>query len=362
MQVTHPLNRARQMAGSRTATILGTRTRTWAEHSDRVARLADALRTLGVEPGDRVGLLALNSDRFIEVLYGVWWCGAIAVPLNYRFSVPELSDVLNDCDAKVLIVDDAFQFMVEPLRTKSSKVEHIVHAGDASQLESAHLYEDLLSQATPMLEVTRRGEDTAGIFYTSGTTGKPRGVMLTHSNLDSSFFNSIAQGFIDEKSVYLHVAPMFHMADCAFLGAVTLVAGTHVVVSTFDVTETLKTISVHKVTNVLLVPTMLRLLLDGIDSADHVPDLSSLRLIIYGASPMPTTLMERAIKALPSVQFIQAYGMTELSPGRQCSRTSLSHVSWIALFEVAFRWPSSAHCRDQSSECRRSRGSARDDR
>ena len=314
MQLTHPLNRARQMAGDRTATIFGPRIQTWAQFSQQVAHLAGALRTLGVEAGDRVAVLALNSDRYIESLYGIWWCGGVVVPLNYRFSIAEIAEVLNDSAARVLIVDETFRSMVDALQTNSRTVDHVVDAGDGSVCEGTLGYDDLIARATPMPEVNRDGEDTAGIFYTSGTTGKPRGVMLTHRNLDTSFLNSVAQGFIDEHSVYLHVAPMFHMADCAFLGAVTMVAATHVVVSRFDVTEILTAISVHRVTNVLLVPTMLRLLLDALDAADHVPDLSSLRLIIYGASPMPSSLMERAIKALPSVQFIQAYGMTELSP------------------------------------------------
>jgi long-chain acyl-CoA synthetase len=314
MQVTHTLKRARQVAGHKPATICGPRTRTWLEVYDRVTRLAAALRSLGAKPGDRIAILALNSDCYIESLYAIWWCGGVAVPLNYRFSHSEIVDVLNSCEAKLLVVDDALQSTVEMLQEDHSTIEHVIHAGGSPALEDAHRYENLIAGFGPMQEVERASEDLAAILYTSGTTGKPRGVMLTHSNLDANYFNIISQDWVDENSVYLHVAPMFHSADGMFIGGVTLVGGTHVVVPAFDVAEVLKAISAHRVTGVLLVPTMLRRLLDGIHSGDYVCDLSSLEAVCYGASPMPVPLIECAIKTLPSVRFMQGYGMTELAP------------------------------------------------
>ena len=314
MQVTHTLNApvrsldTKQLPslnhGQGPGWRLPTAQRGWRPHC----------RTLGIGPDDRVAILALNSDSYIECLYGIWWCGAVTIPLNYRFSVSEIVDLLQDCDVKVLIVDDALQSMVPTVRTEVLSITHIVHTGEASALEGIHEYEDLLAQSAPIAEVKRGNEDLASILYTSGTTGKPRGVMLTHSNLDANYFTLVSQDLVDDHTIYLHVTPMFHSADGMFIGGVTLVGGTHVVVSTFDVREVLKIISVHKVTTVLLVPTTLRLLLDGIDSEDHVFDLTGLRVVIYGASPMPTRLIERAIKTLPSVRFIQGYGMTELAP------------------------------------------------
>jgi len=164
-----------------------------------------------------------------------------------------------------------------------------------------------------MPDARRGGQELAGIFYTGGTTGFPKGVMLTHANMVTSALGALASGeFFTPGGRYLHAAPMFHLADIAGWVAQTLRGGTHVIVPMFEPVAVMKAIAAHRVTDVLLVPTMIQMLVDHPAVGEH--DLSSLNRLLYGASPIPEAVLDRAMKALPQVGFVQAYGMTELSP------------------------------------------------
>ena len=313
MYLTQGLHRAVQQQPDRVMTICGDRERTFGEVAGRVARLAGALRELNTGAGDRVAMLSLNSDRYSEYLLAVPWADAVLNPVNVRWSVPEIAYSLRDSDSRVLLVDDTFAPLLPALREAVPDLATVIHAGDGPVPDGALGYEDLIAAADPVSDSRRGGDELAGVFYTGGTTGFPKGVMLSHANLAVSWLGSAATGcFGTDGSVTLHTAPMFHLADMAYWGATLLLGGSHVILPGFDPGTVLATIASHRVTDVLLVPTMIQILVDHPQVTEY--DLTSLTSVVYGASPITQAVLERAMKAFPSAGFTQAYGMTELSP------------------------------------------------
>jgi acyl-CoA synthetase (AMP-forming)/AMP-acid ligase II len=313
MYLTQGLHRAVAQTPELPATIFGDRVRSWAESAWRVARFAAGLRALGVGSGDRVGILAHNSDVYHEYLLAVPWADAVVVPANTRWSPAEIAFSLQDSGTAVLLVDDAFAAMVPRLRAEAPVLRTVLHAGSGAAPEGALDLEELIAGHDPVPDVRRGGDSLAGIYYTGGTTGQPKGVMLSHTNLLTSALGSAASGaFMVPGGRYLHAAPMFHLADGAAWAARTAIGGTHVIVPGFTPAGVAEAVERHRVTDVLLVPTMVQMLVDSPDAAGA--DLSSLRNLIYGASPISEAVLERAAKRMPTADFIQAYGMTELSP------------------------------------------------
>jgi acyl-CoA synthetase (AMP-forming)/AMP-acid ligase II len=313
MYLTQGLHRAVQQQPDHVMTIFGDRERTFGEVAGRVARLAAALRGLGVGDGDRVAMLALNSDRYSEYLLAVPWANAVLNPVNVRWSAAEIAYSLRDSGTGVLVADDAFAPVLPAVREAVPGLRAVIHAGDGPAPDGTVGYEDLIAAASPIEDARRGGDDLAGVFYTGGTTGFPKGVMLSHANLGVSWLGSAATGhLVRPGSRTLHTAPMFHLADLACWGATVLVGGSHVIVPAFEPAAVLAAIERHRVTDVLLVPTMIQLLASHPEVARY--DLASLRSVIYGASPIPQALLERAMKCFPGASFTQAYGMTELAP------------------------------------------------
>ncbi|MGY1709197.1 long-chain fatty acid--CoA ligase [Geodermatophilus sp. SYSU D00758] len=313
MYLTQGLHRAVQQRRDEPATICGARTRTHAESVDRIARLAGGLQDLGVGDGARVAVLALNSDRYHEVLGAVLWAGGVLVPVNIRWSPGEIAESLAEVDARVLVVDDAFAGHVAGIRDGHPHLAHVVHAGDGPTPDGASAYEELVEAHQPVEDARRGGDDLAGVFYTGGTTGRSKGVMLSHRNLLTSALGSLASGHLfAPDGVYLHAAPMFHLADFAgWIGQVVL-GNTSVMVPVFEPVAVLSAIAEHAVTDVLLVPTMIQLVVDHPRIDDF--DVTSVRRVLYGASPISEGVLSRAQKAFPNAGFTQAYGMTEVAP------------------------------------------------
>jgi long-chain acyl-CoA synthetase len=310
MQLTQGLNRAVTVNPSGIATIFRDRRRTWAQTADRISRIAGGLARLGVGKGDRVAIIALNSDRYFETLFAVPALGAIIVPLNTRLAPPEIAFMLEDSGAKLLLLDDAFTTLPAQLGDLAI-VPDLVYLGDGPAPAGMRDFETLLAVPTAGFG-TGGGDDVAGIFYTGGTTGRSKGVMLTHRNLVANAAMVVPSFGCRYDSIYLHAAPMFHVADGASNVAITMVGGTHVFIPRFDPAEVLAEIARNRVTNTLLVPTMVNALVNAPDLAKH--DLSSLRVIAYGASPMPDAVRQKATAALPGVRLLHAYGMTEAAP------------------------------------------------
>jgi acyl-CoA synthetase (AMP-forming)/AMP-acid ligase II len=308
MEMTQALHRAVQQRPGEPLTLCGGRARTVAESADRIARLAAGFRTLGLTTGDRVAILAMNSDHYHEVLYAVAWAGGVIVPINTRWSPAEIGYCLRESEPRLLVVDNAFAALVPELPAVT-----VVHCGDDATPDGMVGHENLVASNAPVEDARRGGQDLFGIFYTGGTTGLPKGVMLSHDNVLTSSFGSLAsRHFLQPHGRLLHVAPMFHLADIAAWVGGNLVGSTHVFLPAFEPAAVLEAMSSHRITDVLLVPTMIQFLVDHPALPEH--DLSGITHLVYGASPIAESLLDRARAAFPRARFVQAYGMTELGP------------------------------------------------
>ncbi len=313
MYLTQGLHRAVQQKPERIAVRFGQRQRSFAEFADRVARLAGALQALGMEAGDRVAMLSLNSDRYLEYQMAVPWGGGVLNPCNIRWSAAEILYALNDSGSTILLVDETFRALAEAIRGDAATLREIVYCGDGPAPQGMRDYEALVAEARPVPDAVRRDDDLAGIFYTGGTTGFPKGVMLSHANLCSSGLTLHSEGLASTGGTYLHAAPMFHLADIGIALPQWMEGNTHSIVPAFAPEAVLEVLARDRVTDLLLVPTMIQMLVDH--PAMQAPrDLSALKTIVYGASPISEAVLARAMAALPGVAFVQAYGMTELSP------------------------------------------------
>jgi acyl-CoA synthetase (AMP-forming)/AMP-acid ligase II len=219
---------------------------------------------------------------------------------------------LRDSGTRILLFDDAFTEQAQQLLADIETLTVGIYMGDGDCPDWASSYEQMIAASSPVSASSRSGSDMAGIFYTGGTTGFPKGVMQSHSAIWASAMGSLPEFQMDREASYLHVAPMFHMADFAGSMGTTLCAGRHVVLKAFDPAEVLQTFAVEGVTHTLLVPAMIKMLLNHPDAAST--DVSNLQYILYGASPMPAATLEQCMQTWPTVGLIQAYGQTELAP------------------------------------------------
>jgi long-chain acyl-CoA synthetase len=312
MSVLQGLRRACQINPNGIAAIAGGRRRTWTEFRERVARYAGVLRAAGVARGDRVAILSLNSDAYLEYFYAVPWAGALAVPLNTRLAAPELVAVLNDAGAVALVVDETFAAMLPALVPHLASVNTVFVSATATAPPGATALDAAIDAAEPIDAAEASAADLYGIFYTGGTTAASKGVMLSHGNIIANAMNMMAESPFTPATVYLHAAPMFHLADCSATFTLTAAAGTHTFVPRFDPPSAMRAIQDLQVTNSILVPAMIGMLVNAPTIGEY--DLTSLKTLMYGGQSISEAILRRAIAALPGCGFLQAYGMTELSP------------------------------------------------
>jgi acyl-CoA synthetase (AMP-forming)/AMP-acid ligase II len=315
MTLTMALRRSLAMDDDAEALVSDEGRLTRREMVDRVARLAAALRDLGMQNGDRVAMLAPNGQRYVEFYFGVLWGGGIVVPVNSRFALVEMIEQVRDAEPVALIVDDAFVDLGTQLANAVRSIRALIVTGraDAAGCGARVVgYEDALRAVKPAEDAMRGEDDVACLFYTGGTTGRSKGVMLSHGNLWANAMVTIAHLSLDDKLVHLHSGPLFHLGAGGRVYATAVAGGKHVVISRFTPEQALSAVAREKVTVATFVPTMLAMLLQLPDLDAY--DLSSLRLITYGASPMPEAILQECLRRLPQVRFAQSYGMTELSP------------------------------------------------
>jgi len=309
--LTQGLRRALQIRPGGPSTACGTRRRTWEQTADRVARVAGALSALGIKHGDRVAILALNSDRYFELMYALPWIGAVMVPLNTRLAAPEIEYILEDSGAAGLFIDAAMAHHLTALDGRMPGVRETIWLDDISSPDGMLHYEDLTAYDAAE-DVGASDDDLAGLFYTGGTTGRSKGVMLSHTNLVVNAMNAVAGIGFDSDTAYIHSGPMFHLADGASSFGVTRAGGRHAFVPRFEPAEVLQTIASQKVTHAQFVPTMINMLVNHPRFGEFKID--TLQFILYGASPMPEGVLRRALEVMPHVAMMHAYGMTEAAP------------------------------------------------
>jgi long-chain acyl-CoA synthetase len=311
VQVTLGLRRAARANGEQLAVVDGTVRLSWRETEQRVARAAAALCQLGMRPGDRVAILALNGFRYLELYYAVPWAAGVVMPLNTRLTATEVAAQLADAEASILVVDEAMAAMLPALAGQASTVRAVVFVGTGAPPPGALAYEQLLTEVEPMSDADVGGGDTYGLFYTGGTTGASKGVMLSHDNICANAYNHAVCFEYRAKDRYLHAAPMFHLADSSATFAVTTLGATHAFLPVFSPDAWARTVAAHAVTRTLLVPTMISAIVNMPDLGAH--DLGSLAQIVYGGSPIAPSVLAAAQAAL-RCDFAQGYGMTETSP------------------------------------------------
>jgi fatty-acyl-CoA synthase/feruloyl-CoA synthase len=291
----------------RAAIIAGDQRWTWRELDAQVARVAGTLERAGLGKGDRFGIVADNSPGFLISMFAASRLGAIVVPINTRLAVPEVEHILGDSGCAIIAVScDHLLRITEAVKTLRPKVFAL---GPNSE------HPDLLdvSGSAATVANNRAGEsDDAFIVYTSGTTGRPKGVLLDHHRAVWAAMAQIVSLGLRDGDRYLHLAPLYHSGGVVFLNAVTLLGGTHILISAFEPHEVLMTIEQEHVNVLLGVPTMYQFLLRHPDIDRR--DLSTWRIGVFGAAPMPSTAVETMLSKLPHVRFYQQCGQTEAGP------------------------------------------------
>lgn len=305
------LDRANAFFGDRVAMVDGATRWTYRELGRHVDAFNAALDEFGLDAGDVVGILAKNSRAHLVGWLGVPRSGRVLNEINTRLAPAEIEFIIDDSRCRLLIVDDTFVQIGRGLLESCETLETLVYAGSGECPPDCASFDALIGTGRTPAPARVAASDVAGIFYTGGTTGLPKGVLLTHANLVANAKHTLICAGYTERDAYLHAAPMFHLADGASTVALTWVGGTHVIMPGFEPASWLATVATERVTHTMLAPTMITMLLARPLPADA--DLSSLRSILYGASPMPQALLRTAMSEL-GCDFSQAYRMTEAAP------------------------------------------------
>ncbi len=298
------------------AIVCGDQQYSYAQFKKRVDRLAQGLMSIGIHKDDKIALIHENCHRFLEAYFAAAKIGAILVPMNYRLAPHDFVYILNSSQAKALISQPRLISWMREKKEELSLLKNLILTEksleitpDIKHLDYDRKLIDNHSQKDASADVDE--SDIAQIYYTSGTTGRPKGVILTHKN------NWIhAQGAIQELKLstndnWLHVSPMFHLADAWAVWPFTQVAATHVVIPSFEPKTVLDTIEKNKITLSNFIPTMLNILVNFPGTEDY--DFSSLRLILSGGAPIAKDVVRKVIQTF-GCDYIQTYGLTETSP------------------------------------------------
>jgi len=301
--------------GDQQASSFEGRAVTWRDLLDQAARIAGGLQALGVGPGDRVAILSANSDLYMALYLAVPWAGGVLTPLNSRWSALENAYAIEDSKPSVILVSAGHLDTIAGIVSGLEVAPKLVALDDIER--DGWLTLPQLMSHEPARDAGRGGDDLLAIFYTGGTTGKSKGVMLSHAGFTGNCMAMRDLGICPDGCRMLVVAPLFHLAAAAALTMAMLAGGTAVIAPAFDPVRTLDLIESEGVTDALLVPTMIQMVLDG--QGFDAAKFARLNTVLYGASPMPEATIDRIMAAAPHLNFFQAYGMTEVS----CTATVL---------------------------------------
>ena len=288
----HTLGRAARYYSEQTAVSSGGTRRTFRDLHDRIAGIAGALGKHGFRAGDRLALLLPNELDYLELLYACAWLGLIAVPVNTRLSIPEIDHLITDASPRGIIRHSSL-----PAPTAKLQCQVVL---DQEPLE-------LASDVHP--EPIYDSEAIVALVYTSGTTGHPKGVVVTHANIMANIDHLNYWMPYQEGGVHLHAAPIFHILDFPFMFAAPAVGVCQVTIPKFDAQTFCETVERERVSQSVLVPTMINLLTQFGKIESY--DLTSLKMLAYGGSPMAPELIHRIREILPNLKLVQGYGLSE---------------------------------------------------
>ncbi|MGD0212282.1 MAG: long-chain-fatty-acid--CoA ligase [Terriglobales bacterium] len=309
------LRYAAQQFPRKTAVVCQDLRFTYAEFSDRVARLAGALRAASVKPGDRVAFLSLNCHRLLEAYFGVLEAGCVLLPLNIRLAGAELSYILNDSGATFLFLEQEFAGLVDSFRRDLRTVSAFHQLDGTAQAEwlSDQTYEQMLASATPyrgdLMEFDENA--VAEMFYTSGTSAAPKGVMLAHRNVHLHAMNIALYHHTKYEDVMMHTIPLFHANGWGAAHTITLMGGTHVMLPRFIPEEVFRLVQRERVRALTLVPIMANALVHSPVRSKY--DLSSVEWAVIGGAASSPTLI-RDVEQTLGFKCYSGYGLTECAP------------------------------------------------
>ncbi|MBI4297642.1 MAG: long-chain-fatty-acid--CoA ligase [Chloroflexi bacterium] len=281
---------------------------TYGQVMERVNRMANALAGLGVAKGDRVAILQVNCPEYVEAYFATTKLGAIFVPLNFRSKQDELSYMIANSESKACFAGARYFDLVDAMRPALASVKHFISI--EGKRKGMLFYDDLLAKSSPDDVVTDiQDEDLTILMYTAGTTGVPKGVPLTHNMFSVYVLGNVNPADPDTVESNLLTVPLYHVAGAQAMMAAIYGGRTLVMMRQFEVDGWLELATKERVDRAMLVPTMLKRVIDHPNFGKY--DLSNMKVITYGAAPMPFEVIKKAIEVMPWVRFINAFGQTE---------------------------------------------------
>jgi fatty-acyl-CoA synthase len=312
------LERTVKIYAEKTGVICGDERFSYRQYGKRVNLLSNGLLGIGARKGDRISYLGYNCHKLLEAFYGVPQIGAVLLPLNIRLIPEDFKYIINESNPKILLLDRDFIPQIDSIRHDIPSVEHFILLESMEMRPSwlTETYEEILSGSSadppfPVGAYPFEEDDTAEIFYTSGTTGKPKGVILTHRNLYLHGLIALASSTMDETDVQLHLIPLFHVNGWGTPHYLTAKGGTHIITRHFNARECLEIIEKAGVTRLYIIPTMVNAILAEPEFKQY--DVSSMREILIGGAPPPTGMIERVEQSF-GCSVHTAFGMTETCP------------------------------------------------
>ena len=315
MDIWTTLKKAMALYPEKIAVVDGKCSFTYMQIGERAGALCRFFQSQRIGTKDRISILEVNTHSFLETYYAAAGIGAILCPLNYRLSAKEIAFILRDCGAKWLLAGNYFASLVKDILDEENPLEGVIWIGEEPSISKeilCHEYEKAINTHSGHFQPESIQEDAlAHLYYTSGTTGQPKGVMLTHKNVCLHALGTIAELKLTDSDIWGHIAPMFHLADAWATFAITWIGGRHVMVNRFDAEVVMATIERERITLSNLIPTMLNLMIKHprVDSYKY----SSLRIILSGGAPIAPELVRNIMETF-GCDYIQTYGMTETSP------------------------------------------------
>lgn len=305
------LMQARENSPSSLSVVHEDRADNWETTHSRVARLAGALKNLTTETGGRTAILGHNGPEYFELSHAVPWAGQVYVPINERFSKTEVYRLLEDCPSEVLVFGEGF---VDQAEAVSGLVRKSVYWGARQHTpDFAEHYEDLTEASFPVDPIIAKEDDIWAVIFTGGTTGSPKGVLLSHRAMEFNIASIEHHMNWDRQPRFLQVSPLFHLAGLGASFVVTSLAGTHHFLPQFTIDGLYSVLENNRITATVLVPTMIGWLVNHPERAKF--DLSALRFLGYGASTIQQATLEKLLSQFDDIRLTQFYGQTEVCGG-----------------------------------------------